>query len=212
MFGWVPANILSESDEPLVHEGRSYQWMQILDVPAGRDTTLDFTAENAEVEETLRSVGSDGGRGVALRVADGVARALLRRDVFAVVRRWLDQKTLASGRLTRVDPGGDRNGHSARRQRVRRTDPASRGSNHRHHVGIPPVLIVRARPKFMEHFWTTVGRVAASTRGVSQPQFRKMPDSFARMRVYFDEPEVAPIRPFRIERRLDNDTGMFEGL
>ena len=38
---------------------------------------------------------------------------------------------------------------------------------------IPPVLIVRVTPKFKENFWTTVGRVAASTQGVSLPPFRK---------------------------------------
>jgi hypothetical protein len=78
--------------------------------------------------------------------------------------------------------------------------------------GIPPVLIVRATPKFKENFWTTVGRVAASTQGVSLPPFKKMQDSFARMRLYCGPVEVTPIHPFRIERRLDNDTGMFEGL
>jgi hypothetical protein len=77
---------------------------------------------------------------------------------------------------------------------------------------IPPVLIVRVTPKFKENFWTTVGRVAASTQGVSLPPFKKMRGSFARMRVYCGQTEVTPIHPFRIERRLDNDTGMFEGL
>jgi len=78
--------------------------------------------------------------------------------------------------------------------------------------GIPPVLIIRATPKFKESFWTTVGRAAASTQGVSLPPFKKMQDSFARMRVYCGQAEVTPIHPFRIERRFDKDTGMFEGL
>ena len=49
-----PGNYTIESDEPLVYQGRSYEWMQTLDVAADRDTTLDFTAANAEVGETSR--------------------------------------------------------------------------------------------------------------------------------------------------------------
>lgn len=77
---------------------------------------------------------------------------------------------------------------------------------------IPAVLIVRATPKFKENFWTTVGRVAARTQGVSLPPFKKMEDSFARMQLYCGQAEVTPIHPFRIERRLNDDTGLFEGL
>jgi hypothetical protein len=77
---------------------------------------------------------------------------------------------------------------------------------------VPPVLFVRATPKLKENFWTTVGRVAASTQGVSLPPFKKMQDSFASMRLYCGRTEVTPIHPFRIERRLDAGTGLFEGL
>ena len=77
---------------------------------------------------------------------------------------------------------------------------------------LPPVLIVRATPKLKEKFWTTVGRMAASTQGVALPPFKKMQDSFASMRLYCGQSEITPIHPFRIERRLDNDTGLFEGL
>jgi hypothetical protein len=78
--------------------------------------------------------------------------------------------------------------------------------------GIPPVLMVRATPKLKEKFWTTFGRMAASTQGVSLPPFKKMQDSFASLRLYCGQTEVIPIHPFRIERRLDNDIGLFEGL
>ena len=39
-----------------------------------------------------------------------------------------------------------------------------------------------------------------------------MQDSFASMRLYCDATEVMPIHPFRIERRIDLSTGLFEGL
>ena len=77
---------------------------------------------------------------------------------------------------------------------------------------IPPVLMIRVTPKLKESFWATLGRVAASTQGVSLPPFKKIKDSFASMRVYCGPAEVTPIHPFRIERRIDASTGMFEGL
>ena len=43
-----PGNYTVESDRPLAFRGRRYQWMQIVDIVAGRDTTLELTAENAE--------------------------------------------------------------------------------------------------------------------------------------------------------------------
>ena len=44
-----PGNYTIESDAPFVFEGRAYTWTQTLDVPAGRDATLELTAANAEV-------------------------------------------------------------------------------------------------------------------------------------------------------------------
>ncbi len=45
----APGNYTVESDRPLVFQGREYSWTQILDVPAGRDVTLELTAANADV-------------------------------------------------------------------------------------------------------------------------------------------------------------------
>ena len=45
-----PANYTVESDEPLIFQGKAYQWTQTLDVAAGRATPIEFTAENAQVE------------------------------------------------------------------------------------------------------------------------------------------------------------------
>src|SRR5215471_13901222 len=44
-----PGNYTVESDEPLVFQGKSYEWTQTLDVQAGRDTKLDLTAANASI-------------------------------------------------------------------------------------------------------------------------------------------------------------------
>jgi hypothetical protein len=45
-----PGNYTVESDRPVAFHGKSYQWTQTIDVRAGRDTVLELTAANAEVE------------------------------------------------------------------------------------------------------------------------------------------------------------------
>ena len=76
----------------------------------------------------------------------------------------------------------------------------------------PPVLLVRVTPKFAEGFWTTVGRVAASTQGVSLPPIKRFRPGFARMRAFCGDAEVTPIHPFKIEQRLSETTAVREGL
>ena len=44
-----PGNYTVESDKPLAFHGRRHQWLQEVDVAAGRDTVLELTAANAEV-------------------------------------------------------------------------------------------------------------------------------------------------------------------
>jgi trypsin-like peptidase len=53
-----PGNYTVESDEPLVFQGKSYEWTQTLDVPAGRTMTLDLTAANAQVEAVAAGAGA----------------------------------------------------------------------------------------------------------------------------------------------------------
>lgn len=50
-----PGNYTVESDEPLIYQGRAYRWMRTLDVPAGGDSSLEFTTANAEVETSSQS-------------------------------------------------------------------------------------------------------------------------------------------------------------
>jgi Trypsin-like peptidase domain len=44
-----PGNYTVESDEPLIFDGKSYQWTSTLDVTAARTATLELTADNAEI-------------------------------------------------------------------------------------------------------------------------------------------------------------------
>ena len=46
-----PGNYTVESEDPLVFQGKAFEWRQALDVAAGNDTRLELTAENAEVGE-----------------------------------------------------------------------------------------------------------------------------------------------------------------
>ncbi len=76
----------------------------------------------------------------------------------------------------------------------------------------PPVLLVRVTPRLVEGFWTTVGRVAAQTQGVSIPSIKRFKSGFARMRAFCGDKEVTPIHPFRLEQRVSESDAMYEGL
>jgi len=53
-----PGNYTIESDRPVAFQGKSYQWTQTVDVRAGRDTVLELTAKNADVETAAASTAS----------------------------------------------------------------------------------------------------------------------------------------------------------
>jgi hypothetical protein len=76
----------------------------------------------------------------------------------------------------------------------------------------PPVLLVRATPKFAEGFWTMVARGAARTQGLSIPAIKRFKSGFARMRAFCGESEVTPIHPFKVERRISDTESLYEGL
>lgn len=75
-----------------------------------------------------------------------------------------------------------------------------------------PVLYIRATPKLVENFWTTVARGAASTQGVAIPAIKHVKTGFSNMRVYCGASEVTPIHPLKIERRLEGGRDIYEGL
>ena len=64
-----PGNYTVESEEPLVFQGKAYEWRQIVDVVAGSDTTLALTAANAEV--ATASTDSTAGRHATARPTNG---------------------------------------------------------------------------------------------------------------------------------------------
>src|SRR5215467_7910879 len=45
-----PGNYTIESDRAVAFHGKAYQWTRTIDVVAGRDTVLELTADNADVE------------------------------------------------------------------------------------------------------------------------------------------------------------------
>jgi S1-C subfamily serine protease len=76
----------------------------------------------------------------------------------------------------------------------------------------PPVLMIRATPKLVEGFWTTVAGGAAQTQGVSLPPIKHIKAGFSRMRLFCGDAEVTPIHPFKIEQRVDESNAVYEGL
>jgi S1-C subfamily serine protease len=76
----------------------------------------------------------------------------------------------------------------------------------------PPVLLVRVTPKLVERFWTTVGRAAAMTQGVSLPPIKRFKSGFGRLQAFCGDVEVTPIHPFKLERRVSETEAIYEGL
>lgn len=77
---------------------------------------------------------------------------------------------------------------------------------------MPPVLMIRATPRLVEGFWTTVARGAARTQGVSLPPIKRFTSGFSRMRVLCGDAEVTPIHPFTLEQRVSDSEAIHEGL
>jgi hypothetical protein len=51
-----PGNYTVESDTPVNFNGKAYHWTQTLDVRAGRDTVLELTVANAEIEAASATI------------------------------------------------------------------------------------------------------------------------------------------------------------
>jgi hypothetical protein len=76
----------------------------------------------------------------------------------------------------------------------------------------PAVLMVRATPKLVEGFWTTVARGAARTQGVALPPIKHFKAGFSRMRALCGDAEIAPIHPFTIQQRVSETDAINEGF
>ena len=77
---------------------------------------------------------------------------------------------------------------------------------------VRPVLLVRITPKFVEGFWTKVGRIAAETQGMALPTMKRFKSGFVRMRARCGATEVLPIHPFELERPISEKASIDEGL
>jgi hypothetical protein len=53
-----PGRYVVESDQPLVFEGKTYEWSQRIDIVAGRDTRLELTANNASIDTATAAATS----------------------------------------------------------------------------------------------------------------------------------------------------------
>jgi len=71
-----PGSYTIESDKPAAFHGKAYQWTQIVTVRAGRETTLELTAANAEVE--------------AVAVSNATAGAAVETDPLTLLMPWQD--------------------------------------------------------------------------------------------------------------------------
>jgi S1-C subfamily serine protease len=76
----------------------------------------------------------------------------------------------------------------------------------------PPVLLIRATPRLVEGFWTTVGRFAARTQGVALPPIKRFKAGFSRLRAFCGDAEVTPIHRFKLEQRVSETEAIYEGL
>jgi S1-C subfamily serine protease len=77
---------------------------------------------------------------------------------------------------------------------------------------VPPVLLVRVTPRFVESFWARVARGAVMTQGVSLPPLKRPKSNFERMRAMCGSAEAVPVHPFTLEHRLTDKDTIVEGL
>ncbi len=69
-----PGSYTVESDQPVAFEGKAYQWTRMVDIAAGRDASLELTADNAEVEP--------------VNIATTTATAAVETDPSFILSRW----------------------------------------------------------------------------------------------------------------------------
>ncbi len=75
-----------------------------------------------------------------------------------------------------------------------------------------PVLLIRVTPRFVEGFWTKLGRAAAQTQGIALPPIKHYKSGFVRLRALCGAVEVPPIHPFELETAVSERATIDEGL
>jgi S1-C subfamily serine protease len=94
-----PGNYTVESDRPLIFQGKAYEWMRTLDVPAGQTTTLELSADDAQIEAAPAGPPSEPAAG---RMAESASGMLLDWQA-SVVTIW---SPLRRGAGVLFDPRG----------------------------------------------------------------------------------------------------------
>jgi S1-C subfamily serine protease len=61
-----PGAYVVESDQPLAFQGKNYEWSERVEIAAGRDATLELTADNAEVDASATSSSSSSDTDISL--------------------------------------------------------------------------------------------------------------------------------------------------
>jgi hypothetical protein len=123
-----PGSYIIESESPVAALGKGYQWTQVVEIAAGRDTTLVLTIQNAELVPPPAPVPP---RSPAPDDADSGHSALLAKWQDSVVAVW-SPTTRASGFL--IDERG-----------LIATDANAIGAATSVHVQVSPALKVPAR-------------------------------------------------------------------
>jgi S1-C subfamily serine protease len=118
---------------------------------------------------------------------------------------------LAYGAQYQPEPTGGRDRSRGTSQGFVRP-PTDFGNWSEYVADFPPVLLIRATPKLVEGFWTTVARGAVQTQGVALPPMKHFKSGFSRMRAFCGSAEVTPIHPFKLERRVSETDAIYEGL
>ena len=94
-----PGNYTVESDEPFAFNGKGYQWRKTLDIPAGRDVVVEFTAANAEIGAAPAVSSSSSSAGTT---AENDPALLLPKWKDSVVAIWTPE-VRASGFVVSSD-------------------------------------------------------------------------------------------------------------
>jgi len=79
----APGSYTVESDRPVAFGGKAYSWTQIVDVVPGKDTVLDLTAKNAEIE-TATAAAPDAVAVAPVEASSAVLLAKWHDSVFEV--------------------------------------------------------------------------------------------------------------------------------
>jgi S1-C subfamily serine protease len=83
-----PGSYIVESDQPVLFGGRAYQWRQEVQIVAGRDVRLDFTADNADILSSDMARATTDALPGALPGEDGVFETLFDKHQASVVAVW----------------------------------------------------------------------------------------------------------------------------